>query len=294
MKSSEARPPLWPSKYQRRRRINAADLPHSCGMIFFYHIPCTGGSSIDASLLRGDRMQKHYNASHFTFWGRDPKTVTTKFHEGMDEHVRDIGPNEWRTARAHGLSIFLNESESRLDEWREAVEGGRHGCRWIMSTVLRGAMGHTVSQVKELHDRKMLACEKNESYDMTYDEWSSHLAETNQHMPSMWKTQLDYLLYNNGPRNGSTREEKVRRAVELLARHFDLVTIEDQDRYREAISQITGMEGLTIESTNIYDGEINFTQSELELLKRRTYENGDLDFIDAAKHMYGNYLDYLI
>ena len=35
----------------RGNSINKSALPYSCGLIFYYHIPCTGGTTINSFLL---------------------------------------------------------------------------------------------------------------------------------------------------------------------------------------------------------------------------------------------------
>lgn len=59
----------------------------------------------------------------------DPEECEARFAEGMDRTVRDLGPREWRVAHAHVTSIYLNESEHLLRNWRADVEA--QGCELI-------------------------------------------------------------------------------------------------------------------------------------------------------------------
>lgn len=90
-----------------------------------------------------------------------------------------------------------------------------------------------------------------------------------------------------------TREAKVRRAMDLLKRHFDLVVYQNHDLFVEIITRMIEFVPISLRSSNQHMLEINFTIDEIRLMKQKIYENGDVDWINAIRHVYGAHLQYL-
>jgi len=285
-----------------RRTIPRTNLPYDCGVVFFYHIPSTGGRSINQWLRKYKRPQNG-NVSYYQYWEvstlkdglfhADPDKCEAKFAEGMNEHIQNLGPNEWRVAHSHVTSTYLNESEDLLNEWRSDVEA--QGCEMINTIMLRDPLNHAMSLHKIVHAKNS-----------TWDDWAEYLYSPTG--TGKWGTVLDFFLYNihgnrnrtdypNGPggRNpfNVTKEEKVARALELLHRHFDVVTVADHAAYMETVLEWTGWPRVDMPKTNVYKKDLHFTKKEVEKLQKLLQKNGDFDFVDQVKLEYHDYLSYL-
>ena len=166
----------------------------------------------------------------------------------MTNQTQHIGPNEWRFVHAHGMSYFPNASEPYMYQWRETVE--RQGCGFIVTTMLRDAVGHTISQTKGMIKPNL-----------TLDQFMNHMEPENYNQRGLFTSQIDYVLYNMGPRNeqNATKEEKVRRAIEILARHFDVVSLGNHEMFTDIIHKITGWTPLKKRASNIFDGDLNYS-----------------------------------
>lgn len=241
-----AKKPNIPPLLSNLRSIDESKLPHKCGIIFFYHIACTGGSSINHWFGKQVKLNGPHT-SYWTKWGRKEK-VEASFIKGMTKQTQNIGPNEWRLVHAHGMSYFPNASEVYLYQWREEVES--QGCGFVVTTMLRDAIGHTISQTKGMIKPNL-----------TLDQFMSHLEPEHYNQRGHFVTQLDYLLYNMGPRNeyNATKEEKVRRAIEILQRHFDVLLLSDYDRFTVIMNKITGWVPLKLRASNIFGGDLNYS-----------------------------------
>mmetsp|Transcript_3161 Transcript_3161/g.6685 ORF Transcript_3161/g.6685 Transcript_3161/m.6685 type:complete len:355 (+) Transcript_3161:32-1096(+) len=272
------------------RDLNESTLPAKCGIFFFYHIACTGGASINWWL--GKEKDRNINTTtYWTDWGRH-EGVEPRFIVGMDRQIDELQETleknnnktgHWKIAHAHGFSFFTNSSEPHLLKWRDRIES--MGCRFVVATMLRDAVGHTISQYKT-----------NVKLNLTLDEWISHLHPDEYNEKGIFNTQIDYLLYNRGPRNRfrANNEEKIRRAMELLQRHFDIVLLSDYERFTKIVLKLTGWKGVDMRHHNSFNGPLNFTERELDMVRRFTEFNGDVGLIDAVRHVYYGHMDYLL
>ena len=78
----------------------------------------------------------------------------------------------------------------------------------------------------------------------------------------------------------------MQRAIELLQRHFDIVTVGDHTRYKEAILKRTGWDDIVMPRKNTHRGELMFQKEEVEELHKLLDKNGDIDFIYEVKKIY--------
>ena len=226
-------------------------------MVFFYHIPSTGGASINTWL------KKYKDASYFQEWqsdfkGKEQKNITEvvqrterRFAHGMDEHIHNLGETEWRIAHCHINSMHMNETEDLLYKWRSAVED--QGCHLINTIMLRDPLSHTLSLHKVIKRKNS-----------TWEEWTSFLTQPTGR--GLWATNLDFVLYNKGRRNqkNATKTEKVRRAMEILERHFDVVTVGNHDLFMNKVLNMTGWDYIKMPHTNSFRGELTFTKKRVE------------------------------
>lgn len=172
-------------------------------MTFFYHIPSTGGATINQWLMKyTDAKNKsrglEYDESkprYFTSWGRakdgrgKPEQQTKFIRDndgGMEAFVKDLGPTEWRIAHCHHSSLNLDENEHYLAKWREEVEG--QGCLFIAHVMFRDPLSHTMSLFKHLR-----------RFNHTRESYFEHFPNITELGP--WQTNLDYFLYNFLARN---------------------------------------------------------------------------------------------
>ncbi len=111
-------------------------------------------------------------------------------------------------------------------------------------------------------------------------------------------SELNFFLYNNDKLIGPnpyhvTKEEKVQRGMELLQRHFDVVSVGDHSQFMNDVLNYTGWKYLDMPRTNVHKGDLDFTKKEVESLYKLLVRNGDVDFVDAVKVRYGGHLSYL-
>eukprot|EP00986_Skeletonema_menzelii_P011456 scaffold5903_cov81-Skeletonema_menzelii.AAC.12 len=268
--------------------------PYSCGVAFFFHIPSTGGASI-ANWFRKYARPSNGNFTFYQKWtrsiGRDglfrpnQHLVHDAFIKGMNDHVENIGPNEWRTGQYHLTQPSLNSTEDLWYNWRSTVE--RQGCQMINTIMLRDPLNHAMSLYKIVNQKNG-----------TREEWMDHLEQPSG--TGKWATVLDFFLYNiNGPEVGGrnpynvTKEEKVRRGIELLQRHFDVVSLGDHTEFMNQVLNYTGWKELGMPHMNVHKRTLDFTKKEVETLYKLLVRNGDVDFVDAVKQRYSGHLSYL-
>eukprot|EP00984_Skeletonema_dohrnii_P020014 scaffold9681_cov103-Skeletonema_dohrnii-CCMP3373.AAC.7 len=266
--------------------------PYNCGVVFFFHVPSTGGASI-ANWFRKYARPLNGNITFYQKWtrsiGRDGQfrpnqhQVHDAFIEGMNAHVENLAANEWRSGQYHLVQPPLNSTEDLWYKWRATVES--QGCQMINTIMLRDPLNHAMSLYKILNQKNG-----------TREEWMDHLEQPSG--TGKWATMLDFFLYNiNGPTGRNphnvTKEEKVRRGIELLQRHFDVVSLGDHTEFMNQVLNYTGWKHLDMPQMNVHKKPLEFTKKEVEKLYKLLVRNGDVDFVDAVKQRYSGHLSYL-
>lgn len=277
-----------PPRRLQTRVVDRSQLPQKCGLIFFFHVPSTGGATINTWLRQ---YADNETTPYFTLWGRDKKMkknslgvhegMEEKFihgnprHTGMNNFAKDIGPEEWRIAHCHHSSMHLNATEEHLSQWRASVES--QGCAFVAAVMFREPLSHTMSLYKHI-----------KRFDSSRDVWTRHLQTPSE--TGFWQTQLDYFLYNFIARNPHQvdKDAKVQRALEILTKHFDIVTVGEHDRFKRELLERTGWEDQEMRRTNTHNKDIVFTKKEVEALQKLMEENGDVEFIYEVKKLFGS------
>lgn len=249
-------------------------------------------ASINTWLRKYSNKKKGYGYDYFQHWeadfkgkkSKDIEKVVTRsegtFTEGMNQHVQNIGDTEWRIAHCHINSMHINETEHLLYEWRSAVE--KQGCHMINTIMLRDPLSHTMSLHKVIKRKNS-----------TWEEWTDFLNEPTGR--GLWATNLDFVLYNKGRRNpyNVSKEEKVQRAMQILERHFDVVTVGNHDLFMNLVLNMTGWGYIKMPYTNSFKGELTFTKKRVEALQKLLIQNGDVDFMNVVRRRYHGYLSYM-
>jgi hypothetical protein len=130
------------------------------------------------------------------------------------------------------------------------------------------------------------------------NEWVAHLGTSNRTASTPWWTQLDYFLFNRWDKNldlniTMTKEEKVVKALDMMRNHFDFVMYEKHNLFVDVIARIMGFEPILMAIHNVFPSEISLSYQELDLIKSKVYENGDVDWVNAIRHIYEDQLWHL-
>ena len=94
----------------------------TCGVVFFYHCPSTGGASINQWLL-----QYKEESPYYTMWGGGPRKLQndgtqTSFINGMNDFILNLQLDQWKVVHAHHNSLHLNESETLLYQGDQSLK----------------------------------------------------------------------------------------------------------------------------------------------------------------------------
>lgn len=243
---------------------------HDCGVILYYHIPGTEGTTLNGWLKR---LKDANNAEYIS------SVEDTSFIDNVEKQLHDI--KGWKIVYAHDNSISLDSDESLVEKWRDVVT--KQKCRFLATTMFADIIDHSVSQTYKKF--KSCNCDPQSFKDRGYDM---------DDPPYSWRGQLDYFLFNNKDEDvDMDMTDKVKRGVDILGRCFDLVLLNDRDKLIDTILKVTGWSSPGAISEKEY-GDLVFTKDLVSKYYKLIARNGDGDFIDAVSRLYTNGLDYLV
>lgn len=98
------------------------------------------------------------------------------------------------------------------------------------------------------------------------------------------------LKLHSSLQDGVDSATKIKRGLQLLHDHFDIVSVDNHDRYKKELLSMTGWPSdIEMKRTNTYRGrELTFTKKEVEEMQKLLYDNGDIEFIYQVNKLYGS------
>ncbi|KAL7516349.1 hypothetical protein ACHAWX_001375 [Stephanocyclus meneghinianus] len=237
------------------RRLDET-IQYDCGVIFFYDIPGTDGTALNEWL----KQLTDANGADYISSAEDDSFVAS-----VETKIQ--GNKGWTIVHAHDDSLALHSEESLVQKWRDVVINQKY------------YIDHSVS-----HTYKKLAncnCTSPDFKERGYD------------MDEVWIGQLDYFLFNNRKIEEMEVRDKVKRGLEILQRHFDLVVLNNREQLANTLLRVTGW-SFTGGLPNKMDGDLVFTKDLVSKFSKLAAKNGDEDFIDTVSHVYNDNLGYLM
>jgi len=243
------------------------DAPYKCGVVFFYHIPSTGGMSMKKWLngvpnvrLMDGWCMKNMNSPE------QKETCSIKYEMKMDALIDGISPqNGWKTTQVHLRNYGLVQSDDSMSRWRTAVE--EVGCKFISTVMFRDPLSHFVSIHSKMSKKQTVA---EIIHPKNYTKIS----------------QLDFFLYNLANRTITNPDQKVQLAMDLLSKHFDYVFYENHDSFVDIMASLTGWERREMPKSNSHGGRVDYSKNEISSMLKGLKANGDTDFANAVKYKY--------
>mmetsp|Transcript_5636 Transcript_5636/g.22156 ORF Transcript_5636/g.22156 Transcript_5636/m.22156 type:complete len:312 (-) Transcript_5636:606-1541(-) len=114
-----------------------------CGVVYFYHVPKTGGTTIARHLIR--------NGGCFNFFGRLQEYKWEKDVERLHELFEQVNSKAGSRfcVHHHHAGPMLHEFLPQLREWRAKLE--KKGCTMLLATVLREPYKQVLSELAFNH-----------------------------------------------------------------------------------------------------------------------------------------------
>jgi hypothetical protein len=267
------------------RKIDETSLPYPCGAILYvHHIPGDAGDALNEWITQ--LVESNEGASLISSEEHASKQL---FINEVVTNISTIGRKEWiiiNSHTTHGLS-FSNDTEI-LHYWRSIVE--RQQCKFVAAAIFSDPLDHSIKHTKWRY-AECNNCDTEEFEESIMDEVSTS---------NPWMGQLDHFLYNRYDKSTSAMvtKDKVKRAIQLLINHFDLVLVNGKGHeISDALLKITGWTSRTRprKATVANDDEgPSYSKNLANAYIKMSTKNGDTDFIDAVNHVYYNSLGYLM
>ncbi|KAL7514800.1 hypothetical protein ACHAXN_012121 [Cyclotella atomus] len=239
---------------------------NDCGVLFYYHIPGTKGAALNEWLMK---LEDANNAQYIS--SSDDGSFLEKVEKSLDNEG-------WTIIHAQDDSLSLHLDESKLEKWRETVT--KKQCQFVVITNFADTIDYSVAHTY----KKFAQCNCTPEV----------FKERNYDMDTPFDGQLDYLLFNNGEYDGTLEtKDKVKRGIEILQKHFDLVLLNNREQFVDTVLKVTGWPspGPLAEKAH---GSLIFTKDLVSQYNKVAAKNGDGDFVDAVGHVYNSDLAYLV
>ncbi|KAL7538203.1 hypothetical protein ACHAXR_009076 [Thalassiosira sp. AJA248-18] len=260
------------------RKIDEKNLPYKCGVIMYnHHIPGEGGYALDKWIK--ELVDSNDNASFLSSESRDQSSKGSFIGE-VEDQIQKVGPKDWKIIDTQRNGLVFATDENILRSWRDTVE--KQNCHFIAASIFSDPLNHSIKYTK----KQFAECK------CSMPEFKEQIMEDITANP--WTGQLDRFLFNSGNDDLMEMKEKVKRGMQLLEAHFDLVLVDGQGDFAEDILRITGWTATSqVKKANVSDGGLVYSKDMVSQFGKLSTKNGDADFIDAVNHVYHNSLGYL-
>lgn len=258
------------------RKVDEANLPYKCGVIMYdHHIPGEGGDALDEWIR--DMVESNDNVSFLSSGEQESKE---SFINEVEGNIQSLAPNDWKIIYSHRNGLGFDTDENILRSWRDIVE--RQNCHFVAAAVFSDPLDHSIKHTKKLFGECQCSM-------------VDFKGQMNKIMEDPWTGQLDRFLFNVGDNSSMEMKDKVKRGVQLLRDHFELVMVDGQADFTEDILRITGWNSRSqVKKASVSDGGLVYSKDLVSKYGKLSTKNGDADFIDAVNHVYHNSLGYLM
>ena len=276
-------PSLAQLSSQHTRKLHERNLPYKCGVIMYdQNNPGEGGDALNEWIK--DMVESKYGASSFI--SSEDQESKEAFLSEVEKQIQTIGTADWKIIYSHKNGLAFATDENILRSWRDAVE--RQNCQFIAASVFSDSLDHSIK-----HTKKLFA-----ECNCSMEEFKEKM-EMGVTIPSMhpWTGQLDHFLFNSGGSSSKMDipKQRVKRGIQLLRDHLDIVLVDGQGDFAEEILRVTGWSARKrVKKASVSDGGLVYSKDLVSGFGKMSTKNGDAEFLDAVQHIYHNSLAYLM